>query len=120
MWKPVSIMSLAMLAAAPVAELGALAALRAIVAAAHAPAPRRPGKAALYGADVAAAALVHAPVAVAFESLFIGSNPRTIMAVCQARGAALAVCGTHGISCTEYAPTQVKATVCGFGGAAVR
>ena len=60
---------------------------------------------------------VHAPVAVAFESLFIGSNPRTIMAVCQARGAALAVCGTHGLSCTEYAPTQVKATVCGFGGA---
>ena len=39
------------------------------------------------------------------------------MSVCQARGAALAVCGTHGITCTEYAPTQVKTTVCGFGGA---
>ena len=60
---------------------------------------------------------VHAPVAVAFESLFIGANPRTIMSVAQARGAALAVCGVHGLACTEYAPTQVKATVCGFGGA---
>ena len=59
----------------------------------------------------------HAPVAVALESLFIGANPRTIMSVCQARGAALAVCGAHGVACTEYAPTQVKATVCGFGGA---
>ncbi len=59
----------------------------------------------------------HAPVAVALESLFIGANPRTIMSVCQARGAALAVCGAHGIACTEYAPSVVKTTVCGFGGA---
>jgi crossover junction endodeoxyribonuclease RuvC len=59
----------------------------------------------------------HAPVAVALESLFIGVNPRTIMSVCQARGAALAVCGAHGIVCTEYAPSVVKTTVCGFGGA---
>jgi crossover junction endodeoxyribonuclease RuvC len=59
----------------------------------------------------------HAPVAVAFESLFVGANPRTIMSVAQARGAALAVCGSHGLACTEYAPTQVKTTVCGFGGA---
>lgn len=60
---------------------------------------------------------LHAPVAVALESLFIGANPRTIMSVCQARGAALAVCGAHGLACTEYAPAQVKTTVCGFGGA---
>ena len=59
----------------------------------------------------------HAPVAVVFESLYIGANPRTIMSVCQARGAALAVCGSHGIACTEYAPAQVKTAVCGFGGA---
>ena len=59
----------------------------------------------------------HAPAAVALESLFIGANPRTIMSVCQARGAALAVCGAHGLTCTEYAPAQVKTTVCGFGGA---
>jgi crossover junction endodeoxyribonuclease RuvC len=52
----------------------------------------------------------HSPAAV-------GANPRTIMSVCQARGAALAVCGSHGIACTEYAPTQVKTAVCGFGGA---
>src|SRR6185312_15976540 len=38
----------------------------------------------------------HSPAAVVFESLYIGANPRTIMSVCQARGAALAVCGSHG------------------------
>ncbi len=59
----------------------------------------------------------HAPVAVVLESLFIGANPRTIMSVCQARGAALAVCGAHGIACTEYAPSQVKTAVCGNGAA---
>jgi crossover junction endodeoxyribonuclease RuvC len=59
----------------------------------------------------------YSPAAVVFESLYIGANPRTIMSVCQARGAALAVCGGHGIACTEYAPTQVKTAVCGFGGA---
>ena len=37
------------------------------------------------------------PVAVALESLFIGPGPRTIMSVCQARGATLAVCGAHGL-----------------------
>jgi crossover junction endodeoxyribonuclease RuvC len=61
--------------------------------------------------------VAHAPVAVALESLFIGTSPRTIMSVCQARGAALAVSGSRGIVCTEYAPSQVKTTVCGFGGA---
>ena len=59
----------------------------------------------------------HAPAAVVLESLFIGANPRTIMSVCQARGAALAVCGAHGIACTEYAPSQVKTAVCGNGAA---
>ncbi len=61
--------------------------------------------------------VAHSPAAVAFESLYIGASPRTIMSVCQARGAALAACGTHGIACTEYAPAQVKTAVCGFGGA---
>ncbi|MFL6843220.1 MAG: crossover junction endodeoxyribonuclease RuvC, partial [Sphingomicrobium sp.] len=81
--------------------------------------PRLPPEQRLAAIQAAIEELIaaHTPVAVAFESLFIGTNPRTIMSVCQARGAALAVCGTYGITCTEYAPTQVKATVCGFGGA---
>ena len=60
----------------------------------------------------------HAPVAVALESLFIGANPRTIMSVCQARGAALAACGAarHRRARSTRRP-QVKAAVCGFGGA---
>ena len=81
--------------------------------------PREPPEQRLATIQAAIQGLIaeHTPVAVAFESLYIGANPRTIMSVCQARGAALAVCGTHGLTCTEYAPTQVKTTVCGFGGA---
>jgi crossover junction endodeoxyribonuclease RuvC len=57
----------------------------------------------------------HAPDSAAFESLFIGLDPRAILAVGQARGAALAACGAAGIAPAEYAPAQVKRAVCGFG-----
>ena len=72
--------------------------------------PRLPPEQRLAAIEAAIEELIaaHAPVAVAFESLFIGLNPRTIMSVCQARGAALAVCGTHGITCTEYALRRSK------------
>ena len=57
--------------------------------------PREPPEQRLAAIQSAIQELIaeHAPVAVAFESLYIGANPRTIMSVCQARGAALAVCG---------------------------
>jgi crossover junction endodeoxyribonuclease RuvC len=57
----------------------------------------------------------HAPQAVALESLFVGANPRTILAVGQARGAVLAACGSAGVPSAEYSPAQVKAAVCGYG-----
>jgi crossover junction endodeoxyribonuclease RuvC len=57
----------------------------------------------------------HRPDSAAFESLFIGLDPRAILAVGQARGAALAACGAAGIAPAEYAPAQVKRAVCGFG-----
>ncbi len=57
----------------------------------------------------------HAPDAAALESLFIGLDPRAILAVGQARGVALAACGAAGVASAEYAPAQVKRAVCGFG-----
>jgi crossover junction endodeoxyribonuclease RuvC len=57
----------------------------------------------------------HAPCAVALESLYVGTNPRTVLSVGQARGAALAACGAARIPSAEYAPGQVKAAVCGYG-----
>ena len=57
----------------------------------------------------------HRPDAVALESLFIGANPRTILAVGQARGVVLASCGVRGIASSEYAPAQIKSALCGSG-----
>jgi crossover junction endodeoxyribonuclease RuvC len=66
-------------------------------------------------AGVAEVIAAHAPDSAAFESLFIGLDPRAILAVGQARGVALAACGAAGISSAEYAPAQVKRAVCGSG-----
>jgi crossover junction endodeoxyribonuclease RuvC len=57
----------------------------------------------------------HQPVEVALESLFVGSNPRTILTVGQARGAVLAACGAAGMTSAEYSPSEVKRAVCGHG-----
>jgi crossover junction endodeoxyribonuclease RuvC len=57
----------------------------------------------------------HAPDAAAFESLFIGLDPRAILSVGQARGVALAACGAAGVAAAEYTPGQIKRAVCGFG-----
>jgi crossover junction endodeoxyribonuclease RuvC len=57
----------------------------------------------------------HEPTSVALESLFIGTNPRTILSVGQARGAVLAACGAVGLDSCEYSPSQVKSAVCGYG-----
>jgi crossover junction endodeoxyribonuclease RuvC len=57
----------------------------------------------------------HTPDTAAFESLFIGLDPRAILSLGQARGVALAACGSAGIGSSEYTPSQVKRAVCGFG-----
>lgn len=57
----------------------------------------------------------HSPQAVALEDLFVGSNPRTILSVGQARGAILAACGAAGVPVSGYAPAEIKMAVCGYG-----
>jgi crossover junction endodeoxyribonuclease RuvC len=57
----------------------------------------------------------HRPDAVALETLFVGQNPRTILTVGHARGAALAACGVAGVPSAEYSPGEVKTAVCGYG-----
>lgn len=59
--------------------------------------------------------LAHRPVCVAVEELFVGPNPRSIMAVGQARGAALVACGTLGVPVAEYSVSVIKTAVCGYG-----
>jgi crossover junction endodeoxyribonuclease RuvC len=57
----------------------------------------------------------HEPEAVAMEDVFVGVNPRAILAVGQARGAVLAACGIAGLDTAAYPPAEVKAAVCGYG-----
>ena len=57
----------------------------------------------------------HAPDAVALEESFVGADARTALSVGQARGAVLVAAAAAVIECTEYAPSRVKQTVCGYG-----
>ena len=56
--------------------------------------------------------------AVAIEELYFGANVQTAFAVGQARGVVLLAGGQRGLPCHAYTPQQVKAAVCGHGGAA--
>ena len=57
------------------------------------------------------------PAAVAIEELYFGANVRTAFAVGQARGVMLLAAGQRGVPSSSYTPQQVKAAVCGQGGA---
>jgi crossover junction endodeoxyribonuclease RuvC len=57
----------------------------------------------------------HAPDAVALEESFVGADARIALSVGQARGAVLVAASSAGVACTEYAPSRVKQTVCGYG-----
>lgn len=55
--------------------------------------------------------------AVALEQLYFGGNARSAFAVGQARGVCMLAAGQRGLPCTSYTPQQIKAAVCGHGGA---
>jgi crossover junction endodeoxyribonuclease RuvC len=57
----------------------------------------------------------HEPAAVAVEEVYVGGNPRTALAVGQARGAILAACGLRHIAVSEYSVSTIKSAVCGYG-----
>jgi crossover junction endodeoxyribonuclease RuvC len=58
-----------------------------------------------------------APESVAVESLFFAKNAKSAIVLAHARGAALCSIAEHGLSLFEYAPTQIKAAVTGYGNA---
>jgi crossover junction endodeoxyribonuclease RuvC len=58
------------------------------------------------------------PDALAIEELYFGANAQTAFAVGQARGVVLLAAGQRGVPTRSYTPQQVKAAVCGHGGAA--
>ncbi len=56
-----------------------------------------------------------APGIVAVEDVFTHQNPRSALALAQARGMALAVIGLAGLRVASYPPALVKKTVAGSG-----
>jgi crossover junction endodeoxyribonuclease RuvC len=56
-----------------------------------------------------------APEAVAVEDVFEHQNPRSALALAQARGMVLAVVGLAGLEVASYAPASVKKAVTGSG-----
>lgn len=56
-----------------------------------------------------------APQVVAMEDVFSHQNPRSALALAQARGMALAVVGLAGLSVASYPPASVKKMVSGSG-----
>jgi crossover junction endodeoxyribonuclease RuvC len=59
----------------------------------------------------------HDPAAIAFEDLYFGQNIVSAFAVGHARGVLMLLAGEHRLPCFSYTPQQVKAAVCGRGGA---
>jgi crossover junction endodeoxyribonuclease RuvC len=55
------------------------------------------------------------PAVAAVEDVFLQHNPRSALALAQARGMALAVIGLAGLSVTSYPPASVKKAVSGSG-----
>ncbi len=55
------------------------------------------------------------PVVVAIEDVFSHQNVRSALALAQARGMALAVCGLAGLAVASYPPASVKKAVSGSG-----
>lgn len=60
------------------------------------------------------------PEVVVLEQLFFARNVTTALAVGQARGVALLLCGQRGLPVAEYTPAQVKQAVGGYGRAGKR
>ena len=65
--------------------------------------------------DVAALVADHRPHQVAVEAPFQGINPRSLIVLAQARGAALAAVAGLGLRVVELSPSEIKAAVVGSG-----
>ena len=59
----------------------------------------------------------HKPQAVALERVFAQANLRTVMGTAQASGVTLYLAAKHGLAVGLHTPTEVKASITGYGGA---
>jgi crossover junction endodeoxyribonuclease RuvC len=57
----------------------------------------------------------HGPKAMGIETLYFARNVNTALPVSEARGVALLLAASYGLSVFEYSPSQVKLAVAGYG-----
>ncbi len=57
----------------------------------------------------------HKPAALGVEQLFFNQNVNTALPVAEARGIAIYIARTHGLTVYEYSPQSVKLAVTGYG-----
>ncbi|MBI2482481.1 MAG: crossover junction endodeoxyribonuclease RuvC [Candidatus Vogelbacteria bacterium] len=57
------------------------------------------------------------PSDIVLEKLFFSKNQKTASRVAEVRGVILYLAGIHHLTTTEYAPSEIKLTITGFGGA---
>ncbi|MFZ4841520.1 crossover junction endodeoxyribonuclease RuvC [Mycetocola saprophilus] len=69
------------------------------------------------GEGIDAAIVEHAPTAMAVERVFAQQNLSTVMGTAQASGLALYSAAKHGIPIGMHTPSEVKASVTGYGNA---
>lgn len=65
--------------------------------------------------DLASIINKYQPTVAVIEDVFLFNNPRSALVLGQARGAALAILGTHNIYAHTLSPTRVKSLVAGRG-----
>jgi crossover junction endodeoxyribonuclease RuvC len=58
---------------------------------------------------------LHEPESASLEESYVGPDARSALSVGQARGALLVACASAELPCTEYSPSTVKQSVCGYG-----
>lgn len=69
----------------------------------------------LIGREVERVVKEFAPSCLAIEDLFFEKNRTTAMAVSEARGVIIYECMKHGLSVSQYKPTEIKVAVTGYG-----
>jgi crossover junction endodeoxyribonuclease RuvC len=57
----------------------------------------------------------HKPQAIAIEKLFFAKNQKTALKVSESRGVILYISNLHNIPVYEFAPTEIKMALCGYG-----
>ncbi|MEK9209295.1 MAG: crossover junction endodeoxyribonuclease RuvC [Patescibacteria group bacterium] len=57
----------------------------------------------------------HKPAALAMEKLYFAKNQKTALAVAEARGVVLYLAGLHRLKVLEFAPSEIKMGLTGYG-----